>query len=154
MKLAPLHTKSWRHVDRNGRLVDNAIAPAMRLVLNKKYVAMAPTSGFGGAKKSNGATVPPSHRYTAPVAPIVITAAEALKIVRYIGYGCLTLYVHCVKTPATAIRTASCGPRRSSDIRFAAYDTDSVAPLATVIGKLTFHVDVTHATPMRTANIT
>ena len=82
MKLAPLQRKSRRHVERNVRLVDNAIAAAMRLVLNKKYVAIAPTRGLAGANLSNGAMVPPSHKYTAPVAPIAITAAAVLKIVR------------------------------------------------------------------------
>ena len=69
----------------------------------------------------------------------MIASAAMLKTVRYSGYGCLTLNVHCVQTPATATSTAARGPSSSSAIRSAAYDTDSVEPLASGIGRLTFH---------------
>ena len=50
------------------------------------------------------------------------------------------------------MRSACCGPSSSSDIRLAAYDTDSVEPLAIVIGRLTFHIDVRHANSVSIAN--
>src|SRR5690349_12702483 len=75
-----------------------------------------------------------------------------LKIVRYHGYGWRTLNVHCVHALAIAVSTAARGPSSTSDIRSAACETDRVDPLATEIGRLTFHVDVTHDTPIITTN--
>src|SRR5260221_9909308 len=72
-----------------------------------------------------------------------MASAAALNTVRYSGYGCLTLIVHCATTPATAITTACRGPSSSSDIRSAAYDTESVEPLESAIGSVTFQIDVT-----------
>ena len=64
----------------------------------------------------------------------------------------MTLNVHCVQAPATAIVTAWLGPSRSSAIRFAAYDTDNVEPLASEIGRFTFQTDVTHVSTTSTLN--
>src|SRR5580765_1708147 len=72
-----------------------------------------------------------------------MASADALKIVRYTGYRCLTYTVHCAMTPTTAMIIARRGPRRRSAIRSAAYDTDSVDPLESSIGSVTFHVDIT-----------
>src|SRR2546425_2352154 len=44
-------------------------------------------------------------------------------------------------------------PSSKSDIRLAAYDTESVDPLTNEIGRLTFHVDVRDAQISRTPNI-
>ncbi len=76
-----------------------------------------------------------------------------LNTVRYNGYGCLTLNVHCVHAPATATIMASRGLRSSSAMRFAAYDTESVEPLLNASGRLTFHADVRQEVISRTANI-
>ena len=73
-----------------------------------------------------------------------------LKIVRYSGYALLDLTVHCVQTPATAIRAAARGPSSRSAIRFAAYNTDSVEPLASGIGRLTFQSEVRQDVTSRT----
>src|SRR5205823_13705233 len=85
-------------------------------------------------------------------ATMVIASAAMLNTVRYHGYGCLTLNVHWVHALAIAVSIAGCGPSSTSDIRSAACETDSVDPLATEIGRLTFQVDVTHDTPIITAN--
>src|SRR5947208_9043455 len=87
MKLMPLQRKSSRHTAKQLRRLDSEIAAATRLVLIRKYVAIAPTSGFATAKRSDGTVVPPSRRYTTPVAAMVITSAATLKTVRYHGYG-------------------------------------------------------------------
>ena len=73
----------------------------------------------------------------------MIASAAALKTVRYSGYGCLTCTVHCAMTPAMAMTIARRGPSSRSAIRSAAYDTDSVEPLESAIGSVTFQVDVT-----------
>src|SRR6185437_9848001 len=65
-----------------------------------------------------------------------------LKIVRCSGYGRLTLIVHCTHTPIAAMIVAGHVPSSSSDIRLAAYDTDSVEPLTSAIGRLIFQSDV------------
>ena len=70
-------------------------------------------------------------------------STATLNTVRYSGYRRLTLYVHCVQAPTTPITSAWPGPSRSSAIKFAAYDADKVAPLASEIGRFTFHADVT-----------
>src|SRR5215207_2661706 len=54
--------------------------------------------------------------------------------------------------PTAAIATAARGPRSSNAIRFAAYDTDKVEPLATEIGRLTFHAEVTQTVSSRKRN--
>ena len=59
MKLAALHRKSRPHVSAKVRFDDSAIAPATRLVLTKKYVPIAPTSGFATASPAVGGVVPP-----------------------------------------------------------------------------------------------
>src|SRR5437660_10928716 len=51
-----------------------------------------------------------------------------------------------------AIITAGCTPSRSRAVKSAAYDTDSVEPLASGIGRLTFHADVTQAATRSDAN--
>src|SRR5262245_55123657 len=91
MKLAPLQRKSSRHTETKERLLVNAIAPATRPVLTRKYVAIAPTSGFARPEVSRGVVGPPANWYTMPVATIVRTSAATLKIVRYSGYCFLTL---------------------------------------------------------------
>src|SRR5262245_39742829 len=50
--------------------------------------------------------------------------------------------------------SAYCGPSSRSAISFAAHDTDSVDPLATGIGRLTFHAAVRHAAISAPANTT
>src|SRR5437762_4961845 len=65
-----------------------------------------------------------------------------LNALRYRWYGCVSRKLHCVQTPTTAIRTAWRGPRSSSDMTFAAYDTDNVEPLASGIGSFTFQAEV------------
>jgi hypothetical protein len=54
-------------------------------------------------------------------------------------------------TPATAMSIATRGPRRRSAIRSAAYDTDSVDPLESSIGSVTFQVDITQPITSRAA---
>ena len=71
-----------------------------------------------------------------------MASAAMLNTVRYAGYGRLTLTVHCSQAPATATTIAASGPRSRSVIRSAAYDTDSVEPLASGMGRLTFHIEV------------
>src|SRR5262245_56417318 len=83
---------------------------------------------------------------------MVIASAAMLNTVRYTGYGCLMLSVHCASTPTTAMTTACRGPRSSNAIRSAAYDTESVAPLVSGIGRLTFQIDVKHAVTASVAN--
>ena len=61
--------------------------------------------------------------------------------------------VHCAHTPTTAMTIACCGPSNRSAVRSAAYDTDSVDPLLSDPGKLTFQVDVMHEETKRIANI-
>src|SRR3954465_6396489 len=61
------------------------------------------------------------------------------------GGGAFTLIVHCARTPATAMATAGFGPSSNNAIRSAAYDTDSVEPLLSESGRLTFQIDVRHA---------
>src|SRR5689334_19481594 len=78
MKLLPLHRKSSRHTVENERPLESAIAPAIRPVLTKKYVATAPTSGRASGTRSLGAGGPPSDAYAAPVAAIVTASAAAL----------------------------------------------------------------------------
>src|SRR6266850_5488421 len=51
--------------------------------------------------------------------------------------------VHCARTPTTAMTIASGGPSSRSAVRSAAYDTDSVDPLASAIGRFTFQMEVT-----------
>src|SRR5437773_2881842 len=143
-KLGTLHRKSSCHTCQMGCRFDRAITPAIRPVLTKKYVAMAPTSGFGSVSKSSGPVAPPSEMYANPAAIIVSASAAMLNTVRYQGDGSLTLNVHCVHAPATAMRTAGCGPSSTSDMSSAACETDKVDPLATEIGRLTFHVDLRH----------
>src|SRR6185295_16060155 len=120
--------------------------------LTRKYVAIAATSGRGSVVRSSGRCDPPSHVYTNDVATIVTASAAALNAVRYSGYGCLTLTVHCVHTPATPAITAYRGPRSSNAMTLAAYETDSVDPLATGISRLTFQIDVRQDERMRIAN--
>src|SRR5215208_5504077 len=73
MKLDALQRKSSRQVAMNVRLVDKEIAAATRLVLTRKYAAIAMTSGLPNtAVTSVGEAWPPSPVYTAPVATIVI----------------------------------------------------------------------------------
>ena len=62
------------------------------------------------------------------------------------------LNVHCVQTPAAAIRIAGRTPSSSSAMRLAAYDTDSVDPLASEIGRLIFQAEVRHDVSRRKAN--
>jgi hypothetical protein len=50
------------------------------------------------------------------------------------------------------MKMAAGDPSSSSAVRSAAYDTDSVDPFASEIGRLTFHADVTHAVSSRNAN--
>src|SRR5258708_3840099 len=107
---------------------------------------MVPTSGRASATNASDPVGPPRLRYIRPVTAIVIASAAALNTVRYSGYGCLTLTVHWVMTPATAMTRASRGPSSSSAIKSAAYDTDNVEPLASAIGSVTFQVDITQAT--------
>ena len=47
---------------------------------------------------------------------------------------------------------AAAAPSSSSAVKSAAYDTDSVDPLASEIGRFTFHADVKHAASSRNAN--
>src|SRR2546426_10452455 len=49
--------------------------------------------------------------------------------------------------------TACPRPSSNSDIRLAAYDTESVDPLTNEMGRFTFHVDVSDAQISRTTNI-
>ncbi len=56
----------------------------------------------------------------------------------------MILTVHWVHTPASAMMRAWRGPNSRSAIRFAAYDTDNVEPLARGMGRLSFHSDVKH----------
>src|SRR5438445_11858488 len=83
---------------------------------------------------------------------MVMASALTLNAVRYTGYCCLTLTVHWVTEPTTAMRSACFGRRRRSAIRYAACDTDSVEPLASGIGRLIFQIEVRHADTSRTAN--
>src|SRR5262245_41187853 len=73
-----------------------------------------------------------------------MASAARLNVVRYHGYDRLTLTVHCVHTPASAMITACSVPRRRSAVRSAAYETDNVELLASGIGRLSFHNDVRH----------
>src|SRR4030081_1157459 len=83
----------------------------------------------------------------------MVTAwVAALNTVRYSGYCRLTLNVHCVHAPATAISSVGFGPSRSSDISSAACATESVDPLASEIGRVTFHAEVRHAESSSIAN--
>ena len=59
-KLAPAQRKSSRQTRKNVRSLVNAIAPATKLVLITKYIAIAPTTGFATAARSCGAIDPPS----------------------------------------------------------------------------------------------
>src|SRR3954454_11046200 len=83
---------------------------------------------------------------------MVTISAAMLNAVRYSGYRRLTLKVHCVHTPATATRSAGRIPSSSSAIRLAAYETDSVDPLPSEIGRLIFQADVRHDVTTRKAN--
>src|SRR5258708_32776061 len=152
MKLAALHRKSSRQTRHADRPVDSAIARATRPVFRQKYVATAPTSGRMSEATSNGPDVPPRAWKTNPVAAIVMASALVLNTVLYSGYRRFTLTVHCVHAPATATRTAGRGPSSSSAIRSAAYDTDSVEPLASGIGRLIFQAEVRHAASSRKKN--
>ncbi len=144
VKLAALQRKSSRQILRSVCRVDKAIAAATRPVLRTKYVAVVPTSGLASPPKSEGVSCPPSDRYATPVAAIVTAAAATLNAVRYSGYGRLTLIVHCVQAPAIATRSAAPGPSNRSAVRFAPNETESVDPLESGIGRLTFHIDVRH----------
>src|SRR5215510_14695798 len=62
--------------------------------------------------------------------------------------------MHCITTPATATMIAGCSPSRSSAMRSAAYDTESVEPLAVAIGRFTFQREVRHARTINAANMT
>ena len=75
---------------------------------------------------------------------MVTASAATLNAVRYNGYARLTLTVHCVQAPAQATTSAAPGPSRSSAMRFAASDTESVEPLESGIGRFTFHIEVRH----------
>ena len=75
-----------------------------------------------------------------------------LKMVRYGGYGRLTLNVHCVQAPATVTTMAWCGPSSMRAMRLAAQATESVEPLLVWRGRLTFHADVMHESATSAAN--
>jgi hypothetical protein len=75
-----------------------------------------------------------------------------LKTVRYHGYARFTLNVHCIHPPVMAISIAGPVPSSSSAIKSAAYDTDSVDPLDSGSGRLTFQADVTQENTRSAAN--
>src|ERR1700682_4233781 len=102
MKLGPLQRKFSRQTFHSERREDDAIAPATNAVLTTKYVMIVPAMAFGSAAEYISAVAPPSHAYACPVARIVIASAARLKIVRYGGYGCLTVTGHCVNAPGSA----------------------------------------------------
>src|SRR6267143_872376 len=60
--------------------------------------------------------------------------------------------VHCAHTPTTAMTIACCGPSNRSAVRSAAYDTESVDPLESAMGRLTFQMEVRQPVTNRTAN--
>src|SRR2546422_4290873 len=60
--------------------------------------------------------------------------------------------VHCAHTPTTATTIACCGPRSRSAVRSAAYDIESVDPLASAMGRLTFQMEVRQPATNSTAN--
>src|SRR5215208_3688097 len=152
MKLAPLQRNSRRHVSRHAVLDDSPMAVAIKPVSTTKYVAIAPTSGRARLKESSGVAGPPSHPNPVLVAAMVRAPVAALNTVRCNGYGCFGLYVHWVQKAATAISMAGLGPSSSSDTRLAAYDTDSVDPLTTGKGNVTFQTEVTQANTARLTN--
>ena len=60
MKLAALQKKSSIQTLKNERVLVSAIAPATSPVFTRKYVAIAPTSGFARPVADSGAIGPSS----------------------------------------------------------------------------------------------
>src|SRR5688572_22078197 len=83
---------------------------------------------------------------------MVMTSAAMLNTVRNQGYRSLTLNVHCAHTPATPTIMACSGPSSTSAMSAVAYDVDSVDPLLTGSGSVTFHTEITHENTVRKTN--
>src|SRR5919108_1607413 len=81
-----------------------------------------------------------------------MASAVMLKMVRYAGYRCATLNVHCAQAPAAATIVAACGPSMMSAIRSAAYETESVDSLLGESSSFTFQSDVRHEATTSAAN--
>src|SRR5882724_492660 len=85
MKLGPLQSRSSRHTLQSDRCVDRAIAPAISVLLTRKYVTIVPAIALGSAAVNRSSAVPPRAVYAWPVERIVIASAAILKTVRYSG---------------------------------------------------------------------
>src|SRR5687767_15802872 len=72
-----------------------------------------------------------------------------LKSVRCVGFGSLMRNVHWLYALAAATSMVSCGPRRSSDAKSTAYETDIVEP-DRASGSVTLRTDVTEESTIRT----
>src|SRR3989442_12791827 len=99
------------------RFDDRPIAIAISVEFTTKYTSADAT--IAGTTMSAGAVrdVPPVAASVAPAANIESVKVEMLNAVRYQGFFCFVLSVHCAHAPGTIINTVGPSPKSRSDVK-------------------------------------